>query len=88
MKATIELPDDLYRRVKAKSALEGRSIRAVALELFRRWLREPGGVREPAFVSFYDVAKEYAGSLDSGLTDLATNQKHLEDFGGDSLGDR
>ena len=27
MKATIEVPDELYRRVKAKAALEGCSIR-------------------------------------------------------------
>ncbi|MDO8665154.1 MAG: hypothetical protein Q7J79_00980, partial [Gemmatimonadales bacterium] len=28
MKVTIEIPDDLYRKVKARSALEGRSVRA------------------------------------------------------------
>ena len=38
MKATIDIPDDLYRMVKAKSALQGRPIRAVAVELFQRWL--------------------------------------------------
>lgn len=42
MKATIEVPDDLYRQVKAKSALEGRAIRDVALELFQGYLA--GGV--------------------------------------------
>lgn len=40
MKATIDIPDDLYRKVKAKSALEGRPIRAVTVELYRRWLQE------------------------------------------------
>jgi plasmid stability protein len=40
MKATIELPDDLYRRVKAKSAMEGRAIRDVTAELYRQWLAE------------------------------------------------
>lgn len=38
MKATIDLPDDLYRRVKARSAEQGRRIREVAADLFRRWL--------------------------------------------------
>jgi hypothetical protein len=38
MKATIDIPDDLYRRVKARSAEEGRRIREVAAELFRDWL--------------------------------------------------
>ena len=40
MKATIEIPDDLYRQVKARSALEGRSIREVTVELYERWLTE------------------------------------------------
>lgn len=40
MKATIELPDDLYRRVKAKSAMQGRAIREVTEELYRVWLAQ------------------------------------------------
>jgi hypothetical protein len=36
--ATLDIPDDLYRRVKARSALEGRPIRSVAVELFNNWL--------------------------------------------------
>ncbi len=40
MKATIEVPDELYRRVKVKSALQGRAIREVTVELYRRWLAE------------------------------------------------
>lgn len=38
MKATLEIPDDLYRRVKARSALEGRPLRSVAVQLFQSWL--------------------------------------------------
>ncbi len=34
----MEIPDDLYRQVKAKSALEGRPVRAVAIELFQRYV--------------------------------------------------
>lgn len=48
MKATIDVPDVLYRRVKARAALEGRSIRDVSIALFEVWLAEvqtgPGGV--------------------------------------------
>ena len=40
MKATIEVPDDLYRRVKAKSALQGRTIREVTMELYQTWLMD------------------------------------------------
>jgi hypothetical protein len=38
MKATLEIPDELFRNVKARSALEGRPVRSVAIELFEKWL--------------------------------------------------
>jgi hypothetical protein len=44
MKATIDVPDGLYRRVKARSALEGRSVRDVTVVLFERWLAEAPGL--------------------------------------------
>lgn len=40
MKATIEIPDAIYRRIKARSALDGRSVRDVTVELYERWLAE------------------------------------------------
>jgi hypothetical protein len=40
MKATIDVPDALYRRVKARAALEGRSVREVSIALFEVWLAE------------------------------------------------
>ncbi|MGH7658555.1 MAG: hypothetical protein ACREL6_10015 [Gemmatimonadales bacterium] len=40
MKVTINTPDELYRRVKAKSALLGRTVREVTIELYQRWLVE------------------------------------------------
>jgi hypothetical protein len=49
MKATVDVPDRLYRRVKARAALEGRSIRDVTIELYESWLaREPGAEAAPA----------------------------------------
>lgn len=49
MKVTIEVPDELYRQVKAKSALEGRPVREVAEELFRGFVhgQRPVQVAEP-----------------------------------------
>ncbi len=41
MKATPDIPDELYRRVKALSAIEGRPVRAVAVELFEYWVESP-----------------------------------------------
>ncbi len=40
MKATIDIPDALYRQVKARAAMEGRSVREVSIELYERWLAE------------------------------------------------
>ncbi len=41
MKATLDIPDELYRRVEARSALEGRPIRAIAVQLFQDWVTAP-----------------------------------------------
>jgi hypothetical protein len=38
MKATMDIPDELYRQVKAKSALRGQAVREVAVSLFQGWL--------------------------------------------------
>ncbi|MEI6739304.1 MAG: hypothetical protein WCK74_03240 [Gemmatimonadaceae bacterium] len=38
MKTSIDLPDELYRQVKSKSALEGRTVREVATTLFEGWV--------------------------------------------------
>ena len=40
MKATIDVPGDLYRRVKAEAALRGVTVREVTTRLYRRWLSE------------------------------------------------
>ena len=46
MKATIEIPDAMYRQVKAHAALQGRAIREVTIELYERWLAEIGAPAE------------------------------------------
>jgi len=38
MKTSLDLPDELYRQVKARSALEGRTVREVATALFSAWV--------------------------------------------------
>lgn len=47
MKATVDIPDELYRQVKAKSALEGRPVREVAVELFEGYVGRGGRVSSP-----------------------------------------
>lgn len=80
MKATIDVPDELYRRVKAKTALQGRAIREVTVELYQRWLEQDES-SETAPVSAYERMKEYCGKFDSGIDDLGSDPKHLEGFG-------
>jgi len=70
MKATIEVPDELYRRVKSKSALEGRAVREVAVQLFRDWVDEPpvhaaseaGAAAGKARPSWFGSLRRYAGN--------------------------
>ncbi|MEM0967468.1 MAG: antitoxin [Verrucomicrobiota bacterium] len=40
MKTTIDLPDDLVRRMKLKAVREGKKFREVAAEVFRKGLTE------------------------------------------------
>lgn len=47
MKATVDIPDELYRQVKAKSALEGRPVREVAVELFQYYVGRRGKASSP-----------------------------------------
>jgi hypothetical protein len=89
MKATIDIPDELYRRVKAKSALQGRPIRDVAIELFDDWVNEsPRPDGDEPFVSVGELMSDLCGAIDSGVTDLSTNPAYLEDLGRASARDR
>jgi hypothetical protein len=82
MKATFDLPDDLYRRVKAMSALEGRPVRDIAIELFGDWLAAAKPrARKAGLASAYDAMKPYLGVVASGTTDLGSNPRHLDGFG-------
>ena len=88
MKATFEIPDELYCKVKAKSAQEGRPVRVVVVELFRNRLGEPPAPDATQPPSLSERMQHYCGIVDSGITDLATNLKYFENFGRDSTGDR
>lgn len=44
MRTTMDIPDDLYRSLKARAALEGRTVREVAVNLFREWVGQEGEV--------------------------------------------
>ena len=60
MKATLEIPDEMYREVKAKSALRGQTVRAVTIMLYDGWLR--GGFGDPVAVHLGDISGDTRGS--------------------------
>jgi hypothetical protein len=66
MKATMDIPDTLYRKVKAKSALAGQPVREVAIRLFSAWVDEPAVREAPASEApqslppWFGVASAYA----------------------------
>jgi hypothetical protein len=64
MKATFVIPDELYRQVKAKSALEGRPIRDVAVELFQSYVSQREGLRpERASANDTEPTPSWFGAL-------------------------
>ena len=90
MRTTVDIPDKLFRKVKATAALRGKRIKdlveeglLLALELPK--LRKGGKDTNP---TAYDLMKESIGIADSGFIDLASNPRHLEGLGRDSMGHR
>lgn len=55
MKTSIDLPDDLYRLVKSKSALEGKAVREVATALFSAWVADASSAAAGSAVSVADT---------------------------------
>ena len=86
MKTTVELSDELFRRAKAAAALRGRKLKDMIEEGLRLVLEMPHGGR--ARPSLEELMKEARGVVDSGVPDLASNPKHLKDFGRDKRHNR
>ncbi|MGI9218591.1 MAG: hypothetical protein ACR2JA_16525 [Hydrogenophaga sp.] len=55
MRTTLDLPDELMRHLKARAALEGRSLRELVLELVERGLRVQPVTTAPAPVGLPTV---------------------------------
>ena len=70
MKATFQIPDELYRAVKARVALEGRSVREVVIALFESWLGRdsetpPGDHDSARWQSFQPPLRDLAKNVES-----------------------
>ena len=86
MKATIDIPGELYRQVKAEAALRGLTVREVTARLYRRWLQEDedGKGREAPtawLASWLDAADEAIRSAPAGRSareELAAHRNRLD----------
>ncbi len=81
MKTTVELPDDLARRIKAEAALRGRKLKDLVEEGLRLVLESPHRATRSVRPTLHDLMKNACGVVDSGVPDLASNPKHLKGFG-------
>ena len=85
MKTTIELSDELFRKVKAEAALRGRKLKDMVAEGLRLVLEAPQAAASKAkkrqLPTAYELMKDGHGIVESGLGDLATNPQHLQGFG-------
>ena len=85
MKTTIELSDELFRKVKAAAALRGRKLKDLVAEGLRLVLEVPEPAASAASKqrrpTAYELMKDGRGIVDSGVGDLASNPKHMKGFG-------
>lgn len=49
MRTTIDLPDPVYRKLKARAAMEGASVKEVLLRIVRRELSQPARQHRTSF---------------------------------------
>ena len=76
---TCKLPNELAVRLEKRALRLGVSKSYLIRESIERDLGRNGAVEEEP--SAYDLMKDGCGCVDSGVTDLATNPKHMKGFG-------
>ena len=90
MKTTLDIPDDLYRAVKSRSAADGLSVRGVTILLYGDWLSRPGWIpsarddatpvrREPrrALPSWFAMGRSHVRKNADGPHDLESMRKSI-----------
>ena len=89
----MQIPDEMYREVKAKSALEGRSVRSVTIMLYASWLRglvpvpetTPASSREKTRggkrpnLACFGVGRRFVRKNANGPHDMASIRKSIAD---------
>jgi hypothetical protein len=79
MKATIEIPDELYRQVKAKSALDGRTVREVTIELYQAWIEEKPASKPISAEQWLEEMFKWADEAMADLPEGPTAREILEE---------
>lgn len=89
MKTTIDIPDDLYRAVKSRSARDGMTVRSVTLLLYGDWLARLGWIPTPPVAtsepsrtghrtplpSWFGIGRNHVRRNADGPHDIATLRK-------------
>jgi hypothetical protein len=86
MKVTFDIPESLYRKVKAKSALLGASVRETTTDLYHQWLGETPSADEHAspeawlasWLAEADAAAQRAPGDPTARQILAEDRNRLE----------
>ncbi len=84
MRTTVDLSDELYRRVKSEAALRGRRFKDLVEEGLRRVLEAPEpetSAKQPPGPSVHDLMRACCGVAKNAPADYATNPKYMEGFG-------
>jgi hypothetical protein len=79
MRATIEIPEYLYRRAKAEAARRGRKLQDLIEEGLRLVLHAQP--KTPGRRSLAELMERGRGIIDPGVPDLGSNPEHLEGLG-------
>jgi hypothetical protein len=84
MRTTVDLSDDLYRRVKAEAALRGRKFKELVEEGLRQVLvaAEAGETaKQQPGPSLHDLMRDCCGVAAGAPTDYATNPEYMKESG-------
>jgi hypothetical protein len=80
VKTTVEIPDELHRRVKAEAATRGCRLRDIIEEGLHLVLE----TQSEASTSLAELMRSAHGVVNSGVPDLGSNDRHLAGFGRDA----
>ena len=82
MRTTLDLPDDLFRQVKAKAAMEGATLKDTLARYIESGLRQPGNLgRQPAGRSKLPVLRRRGRTAVPNLTsELQARLEEAEDL--------